>query len=214
MLALFGSRRRAVEQAVLPLAARDALLRAHPHLDEAGTVLVAEGLRQWYRVAQLARGRAVAMPSQAVDDLWHAHIVCTRAYGAFCTQAFGRFLHHQPEAAMRPETAARNRGANLRTTYDLARRVEDVPLPLLFSIDARLGVPGRRYLPACGSAYGCTASGAVCLAHLPVARPGDGGSGSGCGSTSSDSGGWGSSDGCGSDSGSVGGGGGWGGGGV
>jgi hypothetical protein len=35
-------------------------------------------------------------PSTVVDAVWHAHILDTRAYAAFCQRHFGRFEHHDP----------------------------------------------------------------------------------------------------------------------
>jgi hypothetical protein len=39
------------------------------------------------------------MPSRAVDEAWHGLILCTTSYSAFCTGAYGEFLHHHPEGA-------------------------------------------------------------------------------------------------------------------
>ncbi|CAA0123070.1 Uncharacterised protein [BD1-7 clade bacterium] len=36
------------------------------------------------------------VPSKAVDELWHAHILDTQAYARDCQQVFGYFLHHFP----------------------------------------------------------------------------------------------------------------------
>lgn len=37
-------------------------------------------------------------PSSQVDEIWHAHIVCTREYAAFCKKYSyeGEFIHHSP----------------------------------------------------------------------------------------------------------------------
>lgn len=35
-------------------------------------------------------------PSRALDDPWHTFVLFTGDYCAFCNQAFGRFIHHQP----------------------------------------------------------------------------------------------------------------------
>ena len=42
----------------------------------------------------LALGRPTAV-FRIVDDMWHAHILCTREYAEFCRQEFGRFVHHE-----------------------------------------------------------------------------------------------------------------------
>ncbi len=36
-------------------------------------------------------------PSHRVDLTWHEFILFTRAYGKFCAECFGRFIHHQPD---------------------------------------------------------------------------------------------------------------------
>ncbi|MEV4329594.1 hypothetical protein AB0K02_03495 [Streptomyces sp. NPDC049597] len=35
-------------------------------------------------------------PSQAVDPGWHAFMLHTREYAAWCQERFGRFIHHNP----------------------------------------------------------------------------------------------------------------------
>jgi hypothetical protein len=37
-------------------------------------------------------------PTQKIDDMWHAHILHTRKYVAFCEDVFGCYLHHNPHA--------------------------------------------------------------------------------------------------------------------
>lgn len=172
MIDLFGSKRRSATHAVVPTAATHELLRQHPRLTASEVSLALTGLRKWYRVVQLAGGRPLAMPSRVVDELWHAHITCTRDYAAFCRGAFSRFLHHDPESTMDEATATRHAGEHLRRTLALSREVEATPgLPLLFRIDTELGIDGARsYVQACG-AEPCTSGPDICLAHLPGAVP-------------------------------------------
>lgn len=40
-------------------------------------------------------------PTGPIDELWHAHILDTRAYAADCEKVFGHFLHHFPYFGMR-----------------------------------------------------------------------------------------------------------------
>ncbi len=42
------------------------------------------------------------MPSRAVDEAWHGLILCTARYAAFCSKAYGEFLHHHPEGGAPP----------------------------------------------------------------------------------------------------------------
>lgn len=41
------------------------------------------------------------VPSSAVDDFWHFHILDTRKYESDCNDIFGYFLHHFPYFGMR-----------------------------------------------------------------------------------------------------------------
>lgn len=36
------------------------------------------------------------LPSDPVDEFWHAHILHTEQYAAFCERNFGYFVHHRP----------------------------------------------------------------------------------------------------------------------
>jgi hypothetical protein len=36
------------------------------------------------------------MISPIVDEVWHAFILFTSDYAAFCDEVFGRFVHHAP----------------------------------------------------------------------------------------------------------------------
>ncbi|MFY9917756.1 MAG: hypothetical protein WAL26_05090 [Mycobacterium sp.] len=60
--------------------------------------LIETGLRQWLRccAAALHDDQVIGMPSHAVDEAWHGLILCTMRYQAFCTEAYGKFMHHNP----------------------------------------------------------------------------------------------------------------------
>lgn len=50
-----------------------------------------------YYIATLThmhRGHATPV-YQVIDEIWHAHILCTRDYADFCARQFGRFMHHE-----------------------------------------------------------------------------------------------------------------------
>lgn len=36
-------------------------------------------------------------PSKEIDEVWHAHILHTEDYTAFCQEIFGQYFHHRPE---------------------------------------------------------------------------------------------------------------------
>jgi len=37
-------------------------------------------------------------PTKQMDEIWHAHILYTRDYRAFCEKVFGGYLDHQPNS--------------------------------------------------------------------------------------------------------------------
>jgi hypothetical protein len=96
-----------------------------------------DGLRAWYLACLDAPGEMLGMPSRAVDLAWHEMILMTRAYHAFCEQAFGHYLHHNPESVMSEPLE-----------YSLARTLAVVEgqavtaagVPLLFAVDSQLRV--------------------------------------------------------------------------
>jgi hypothetical protein len=90
------ARRRYIEAYVFPAALQAKLIRELGDKQHADVAL--DGLRSWYLASLYANGRQMGMPSKAVDLAWHEMILMTREYEAFCRQAFGRFLHHTPEA--------------------------------------------------------------------------------------------------------------------
>lgn len=53
----------------------------------------------WYRrfLSTLKRHpHAKLVPTDMIDEFWHAHILDTRKYAEDCQMAFGRFIHHRP----------------------------------------------------------------------------------------------------------------------
>ena len=83
-----------------PPGAMAALVKTYPELQPADHDTIGRGLKQFFHAYYLSGYKFVSMPSQAADELWHAFIIDTRAYDAFCKSAFGRFLHHQPASTL------------------------------------------------------------------------------------------------------------------
>jgi hypothetical protein len=183
-----ASRERYIRQFILPQGLFKKLKDRRPEVDAKYHSLIAQGLRQFF-LCYLKSGRQfVSMPSQAVDDLWHEFILYTRDYQQFCSKAFGGYMHHVPAVAL---GRGQSDDAGLRRTWRHACQEENINpkaparLPLLFAIDAKLGVAGGfRYLPDCSKRK--TEHGDVhCGADI----------GASCGGGASDSGGsWFSSD--------------------
>lgn len=150
-----GVRREAhIRNFTPPRGLLDQLRKRHPSLSQADCQLVATGLRQFF-LAHLKSGRQhVSMPSQVADDLWHAFILYTKNYQAFCQKAFGRFFHHTPAIALNARRHKSNEG--LRRCWLYACQEEDIDplhparLPLLFALDAKLRIGGGFiYVPDC-----------------------------------------------------------------
>jgi hypothetical protein len=81
------------------------------------------------------------MPSRAVDEAWHGLILCTARYSAFCTKAYGKFLHHHPEGGAPGGLTVDPIGEQLRRTV-VAWTLVATPGErcVLWDLDTRLGV--------------------------------------------------------------------------
>lgn len=146
-------RQRAIREAPLPRFLQRKLRDAYPHLSTRDCELVERGLRQFFMACLRSNKAFVAMPSRAVDTLWHEFILHTQAYQAWCDQALGFFLHHTPAEALGPR-AQHNDG--LRRCWYWACKEESIDprkpsrLPLLFALDGKLAIAnGFTYVPDC-----------------------------------------------------------------
>ncbi len=145
-----------------------------PQLDPKQLQLVAHALRQFFLAHLRSGGRYVSMPSQVADDLWHEFILYTRHYDAFCRRAFGGFLHHTPAVALSHERHQRQHNIGLRRVWWYTCKEENINpraptrLPLLFALDAKLGIAdGFVYKPDCrkegrADSAGCSGSATHC----------------------------------------------------
>lgn len=146
-------RERHIREAPFPQFLKRKLRETYPGLSGKDVDLVERGLRQFFMACHRSPRKFVAMPSKVVDVMWHEFILHTLAYQRWCDLALGRFLHHTPAEALgvRPD---RNDG--LRRAWFWACRDESINprqptrLPLLFALDAKLGVAGGfSYVPDC-----------------------------------------------------------------
>ncbi|HEY6096080.1 MAG TPA: hypothetical protein VIU93_14110 [Gallionellaceae bacterium] len=182
-----SSRRRFLAAFRLPGSVLQRMQQKHPELTESQQRLVQQGLQQYFRVCVAARGRFVSMPSQVVDDLWHEFILFTRLYQNFCQRAFGRYLHHTPVEVMPTPTTASD---GIRRAWRLACREEGINparperLPLLFALDAQLGIAGGFVYALNCKATAVSSSGSFCASDI-----GCGGSRGGSSDSSGDAGG-------------------------
>jgi len=149
-----AARAEAIRTYPLPRGLYHKLLEKFPHLTLKDCQLVGHALRHFF-LAHLKSGRKfVSMPSVVADELWHEFILHTKSYEQFCRQAFGRFMHHTPAVVL---GSGRLSNAGLRRCWWYTCREEHIDprrptrLPLLFALDAKLGIPGGfRYVPDCG----------------------------------------------------------------
>lgn len=89
----------------MPLAEADQLIAAY---------------RSWLKLCAWYPGTSI-VPSKAIDQVWHAHILDTAKYAYDCEQVFGHFMDHFPYFGTRgPDDAAALRAAYDRT-QDLHR---------------------------------------------------------------------------------------------
>lgn len=141
---------------VLPQGLFERLRAKRPQLSLKDCQLASHALRHFF-LAYLKGGRRyVSMPSQAADDLWHEFILFTRNYDAFCRRAFGGFLHHTPAVAV---GGGERSDDGLQRVWEQACREDHINprsptrLPLLFALDAKLGLAdGFHYVLDCASA--------------------------------------------------------------
>jgi hypothetical protein len=112
---------------------------------------VLRGLEEYFLLCLDGRDMVLGMPSKSVDAAWHEFILHTRDYVYFCRRAFGTYLHHTPndEPAEGDDflSSAGRAWMDLGRTWVLScmRSGQDprrpTQIPLLFSLDAELGIP-------------------------------------------------------------------------
>lgn len=185
-------------------------IKTHPTLTLADAQLVDKAMRQYFLTYHHSKYRYVSMPSEVVDDLWHAFILHTQSYANFCKQAFGKFFHHNPAVVVGTDKQS-NEG--LRRTWWFACKQENINpkkadrLPLLFAIDAQLNIKdGRTYALNCDGNSHLAGGNTCCVGDFSSSNSSGCGGGSGCSGGFNDSvGDSGSSDGGGDSSGCGGG---------
>jgi hypothetical protein len=112
-------------------------------LDTDQQEMVFTALQDYFYLCNQAGRSMVSMPSQIVDDAWHEFILFTKDYDDFCSNAFGRFLHHTPAEAMETPLQAQD---GIKRSWRLACRKEGINpnqpdrLPPIFAIDGLLNI--------------------------------------------------------------------------
>lgn len=140
-----------IEQYIVPLHILHDLRRDYP-LNSAQLPLIERGFKDFCLIYLDKQNQLHSMPSKAVDTLWHAFILDTRSYAAFCQRAFGKMLHHRPALDMQSLSSSSQQKA-LKATWRGACQLENIrpqaaqSLPLLFSLDQAVNWPiGNQYV--------------------------------------------------------------------
>jgi len=150
-------RERFVRESAFPQILKRRLRDTYPNLSPKDCELVERGLRQFFVACLRSHGNFVAVPSKAVDTLWHTFTQMGTAYEDWCRDALGFVPEYAPAMAL-GKKAHNNDG--LRRTWYWSCKDESIRprtpsrLPLLFALDAKLAIPdGFHYLP-CTAADG------------------------------------------------------------
>jgi hypothetical protein len=62
--------------------------------------------KRFLKLCVLYEGRVV--PTRDIDEMWHAHILDTKAYIEDCQRVFGSYLHHFPYFGLRDDEDAKD----------------------------------------------------------------------------------------------------------
>ena len=133
---------------------------ALPGAGESGLALAKSGFESYLAAVKYwGPAQSVAMPSRAVDEVWHNAMLHSRFYAALCQERVGWFVHHEPGPVPTEEHAAepcRARKIDPRELDELARAwvgasahegidPMGTDIPTLFAADRLVGVKGFAY---------------------------------------------------------------------
>lgn len=152
---------------------RQKILEVHPYADTADLLDWENGFRR-YILLNLLKPKTMsmlAMPSEAVDSVWHAALLHTRWYANMCKDCLGWYMHHEPFSSAPKQASDKNAEMQaVANTYVLDCVIEGIPadgrnIPLLFRLDQE----GR---VANGYHYGTTEMVDAGEAEVDIARLG------------------------------------------
>lgn len=103
------------------------------------------------------------VPTEAIDEFWHCHILDTSKYAADCNEFFGYFLHHFPYLGLRGGDDERRLAEAFEETKNLYEMRFDESLA---AIDGFLA--GDCSSAGCGSVV-CGVG--TCSSHRPIYKP-------------------------------------------
>jgi uncharacterized membrane protein YgcG len=126
----------------IPVICLQRFKQQYPQLGLKQQRLIEKGFKDYLALHVLTK-QAYAMPSKAVDALWHVMLEFPDQYEQFCQQAIGRSLTHQPYSET--DTASQNRQRQqLMATWRTSCQLQKLnprnthELPRLFAIDLAL----------------------------------------------------------------------------
>jgi hypothetical protein len=165
---LFGRRRKPAR--AVPAYSNEAVIqRIH---QDAG--VDRDTARSWFNemlvfLDLVADSKDFISPPGPVDVAWHAFILHTRDYEAYCRERFGRVIHHEPTGAPDPHA--------YRRAYDRRARQGQVD-PAIWAVPAVGGAAAASEAGGDGGSGGDSGGG---FWDGGAFGGGDGGGGGGCG---------------------------------
>jgi len=180
-----------------PSRVKEAVLKEYPHLSKDDTDLVLKALKDYFKIALLAKGKMVYMPSRVVDVAWHEFLLFTKEYEKFSVEIFGKFFHHHPSEVMDDVNQTKK---SIDLTYKNACSIENLDakyphkMPLIFEIDKLLKIDDgykydlkalakykENYSSSCGGSASCKGSYGNGVSSADGVSCGGGSCGGGCG---------------------------------
>lgn len=154
-----------LEEWQVPVKYLDQLQQQLPQSSATQRKWIAEGFKDYLALHMFER-TALAMPSYAVDQLWHILLEDPKHYAEICQHLLGRELKHiryEDESLL----ASHDQHANLMATWRLSCRLHGFPpdntetLPRLFAVDFILEIKQdtQNYLSDLKQSYKITNSG-------------------------------------------------------
>lgn len=119
------------------------LQQQYPHISLKQRRLIEQGFKD-YLALHVMQKRAFAMPSHAVDALWHAMLTFPDRYEKLCKDAIGRTLTHRPHSPNPSASEAAEQQKQLLEAWRYSCMLHQLnprntgSLPRLFAIDAAL----------------------------------------------------------------------------
>lgn len=145
-----------IEKLVFPVTIAEKIKKEHSYATDEAMIAWQNGFKR-FLMLQLTKPKGVAslaMPSEAVDAVWHAALLHTRWYQSMCERCLGYFLHHDPFAQNSDNKCAHKKNEefmSLVATYVLDCKMDKIvpdgnSVPLLFAMDSLWQVsPGYHY---------------------------------------------------------------------